>query len=359
MKSVVAFTLITASILVGCKEKSKKSQNQEILPKAMGEIGKVALLIDDVTYASSMRDIDSIYKKPLEGMPGAEPYYKTVRCRPSEFTKYFKHNYNLCIVYQKEYQHKLAPALGEELTKLMQEKLKNGETVFVLKDVFARPQEVTVILANDEADLKSKLKKNSKKLFDLAKKTERKTSITQIVRGSDNDDVFYNRMMDNFGYGVRTPGNFRLSVSGPDFNGIKRTYSDDRALGLYLYEEPFEGEHQFTSSYIIERRNEVLKQYIHGPDRLDSVPTYMSTDTKNVELFKRSTTINGLKAVELRGWWEMKNDFFGGPFVSYTVYCPKQNKVVTIETNVFAPGKKKQELLRQLELAASTFEEKQ
>ncbi len=357
MKQLVAFTLLTAIVLTGCTDK-KNTGTKKIIPNAMGEIGKVALLVDDVTYAATMLDIDSVYKRHLEGMPGVEPYYKIVRCRPSEFKKYFKHNYNLCIVYQKEFEHKLAPALGEELIKLMQEKQANGESVFVLKDVFAKPQEVTVILSSSVDDLKSKLKANSKRLFELAQKTERKTSITQIIKGSKDDDVFYNRMMENYGYGVRTPSNFRLSVSGPDFNGIKRTYSDDRALGLYIYEEPFEGEYQFTSAYIIERRNEVLKKYIHGPDRADSVPTYMSTDTKNVELFKRSTSINGLKAVELRGWWEMKNDFFGGPFVSYTIYCPKQKKVVTIENNVFAPGKKKQHLLRQLELASSTFEEK-
>ena len=179
--------------------------------------------------------------------------------------------------------------------------------------------------------------------------TEKKTTISRVIRKPKNQDAFYNTMMKQYGYAFRTPANFKVSVRSDEFNGVNRTAGDKRS-GMYLYEEPYKGDHQFELDYIIQRRNDMLKRHLHGPDRPDSIPTYVSTDTVNVTPYIQQIDLNGYKAFETRGWWEMENEFFGGPFISYTIFCPKQNKVVTSE--------KKQPLLRQMELAATTFEEK-
>lgn len=323
----------------------------------MGEVGKIALLVDDLTYATCKPALDSVYEKPLEGMAAIEPYLKTIRCTEDGFTKYFKHNYNLCVVYNNQKKEKFRAVLGDDLIELIEKKLDNDESVFVVKDVFSTPQEICFILGNDPQDVKSRVYQNADKLLELALRTEKRTTRNVVIKGSKSEDAFYTNMMDRYGYGIQMPSNFKVSVRSDEFNGVNRTYGDKRA-GLYLYHEDYKGEYQFEQGYIIERRNEVLKRHLHGPDRKDSIPTYVTTDTVNVATFTKETIVNGLKAFETRGWWEMENDYFGGPFVSYTIYCPTQNKVVTVECNVFAPGREKQLLLRQMELAVSTFEEK-
>ena len=101
-----------------------------------------------------------------------------------------------------------------------------------------------------------------------------------------------------------------------------------------------------------------MKRHLHGPDRKDSLPTYITTDLEeNVPISVRETSINGQYAMETRGWFTMVNDYYGGPFVSYTIYSEKLNRVITIEGTVFAPNTTVARYLREVELIAHTYEE--
>lgn len=356
----IVVVVFLSSIFVSCGEPKKSTGSKSTtpnLPEAYGEVGKVAMLADATTYVQCQKNIHEVYQKPLPGMAGLEPYLRVNQCDETGFTAYFKENFNLSIVYNQQKRSKYVSVLGETLLKTLDQKIEKGESFFVAKDVFAQPQEVCFIIAKDTADLNAKLTKHKDKILELALETEKRCTKEIVIRGAASEDVFYQNMMSRYGFAFRTPVNFNLSVRSDDFNGVNRSFGEKRS-GLYLYQEDYKGDYQFTKEYIVKRRNEVLRDHLHGPDRKDSIPTYVGTDTLNVELVTNEIELNGYKAYETRGWWEMINDFFGGPFVSYTIYCPEINKVVTIEGNVFAPSKKKQDLLRTLEIAASTFEVK-
>ncbi|MFT5513615.1 MAG: hypothetical protein ACI8SE_002024 [Bacteroidia bacterium] len=354
MKNSVALLIITFTLFSSSCEESSQSSSLVAKPHATGEVGKVVLLISDETYVNCKDAISEVWGKPLEGMAANEPYFRINHCNEGGFTNYFKHNYNLCIVYQKDKGNKLTTLVGSKLTDLLDEKLADGKSFFVVKDLFATPQEVAFVMGENIESLAANMLKNKDKILEMALETERKTTIELVVRDPIEDDLFYNEMLKKYGYTIRTPANFKRSVRSDEFNGINRIIGEKRS-GIYLYDEPYIGEEQLTKSYIIAKRNNMLRKHLHGPDRKDSIPTYVSTDSINVELVSKEIMLNGYRAIETRGWWEMANEFFGGPFVSYTVYCPSLGKVVTIEGNVFAPSKRKQPLLRSIELAATTF----
>ena len=52
-----------------------------------------------------------------------------------------------------------------------------------------------------------------------------------------------------------------------------------------------------------------------------------------------------------KGLWQMENDMMGGPFVSHQVVDEKNNRVIVVETFLYAPNKKKGDLIRKLEAA--------
>ena len=359
MKHVILTACLGLLFLSGCKEKPGQQSTDSKKPEAMGEIGKVVMLADDVTYTDSKDALTSIFNKSLEGLPGHEAYLNLARCGENDFTGYFKHNYNLVIVYRDDQKHKIAAHLGVELLKIIQDRLGKGESVFTAKDVFAAPQHVTFVVATDQEDLNTKIMAYSDKILELAMDAERANTIETLIRGKKETDAFFQNMMKQYGFAIRTPNNYTVSVRSDEFNGIKRSFGSDNRTGIYLYAEPFKGSQQFTRAYIINRRNDMLKKHLHGPDHPDSLPVYVQTDTINVPIAIKKIELNGYKAIEMRGWWEMVNNFMGGPFVSYTIYCPKTQQVVTIEGNVFAPSRTKQEHLRQIELTATTFEERQ
>ena len=59
--------------------------------------------------------------------------------------------------------------------------------------------------------------------------------------------------------------------------------------------------------------------------------------------------INGRSWIELRGLWEVENDFMGGPFVSYTTLDERTNRLITLDCYVYSPKYGKRNYLRALE----------
>ena len=51
----------------------------------------------------------------------------------------------------------------------------------------------------------------------------------------------------------------------------------------------------------------------------------------------RMFRLEGRLWCELRGFWDVKNDFMGGPFVSYTTVDTATNRVFTLDCYVYAP----------------------
>ena len=62
-------------------------------------------------------------------------------------------------------------------------------------------------------------------------------------------------------------------------------------------------------------------------------------------------TNSGRKVLVQRGLWEMTGDAMGGPFVSRSYVDSVNHRIVVKEAFVYAPERKKRNLIRQLEAA--------
>jgi len=59
--------------------------------------------------------------------------------------------------------------------------------------------------------------------------------------------------------------------------------------------------------------------------------------------------INGLEAYEIRGIWEVKNDFMGGTFINYSFIDKKNNRILCLDGFVYAPNQDKRDYIFELE----------
>jgi hypothetical protein len=74
------------------------------------------------------------------------------------------------------------------------------------------------------------------------------------------------------------------------------------------------------------------KRFVLGP----SDGSYMVTG-KTVASKVEMLTYKGRTWYRMRGFWEVKNDFMGGLFISYSTYWKEKNEVLTLRTYVFRP----------------------
>ena len=59
---------------------------------------------------------------------------------------------------------------------------------------------------------------------------------------------------------------------------------------------------------------------------------------------------------ELRGLWEVHNDYMGGPFVTHAFYTPDGQDMIMLQAFVYAPKYDKKNYLKQIESVLYSFE---
>ena len=81
--------------------------------------------------------------------------------------------------------------------------------------------------------------------------------------------------------------------------------------------------------------------------------TYMITEAAySPYLF--NIMLNGKKTYETKGTWELKNDFMAGPFLTYIIDVPKNNRKMILEGFTYAPATDKRDDMFQLEAIMKT-----
>ena len=92
-------------------------------------------------------------------------------------------------------------------------------------------------------------------------------------------------------------------------------------------------------------RDSVLGRNIEG----ETKDMHMTTAAQSV--ISQMMTNNGRKVLVQRGLWEMTGDAMGGPFVSRSYVDSANHRIVVKEAFVYAPERKKRNLIRLLEAA--------
>jgi len=324
---------------------------------AMGEAGDVAVFMDKNSWTEFGSVVDSVFMANIPGLPSAEPYFVIRAADETKFEGIYKKNYNLFVIVTGANWPTVKPKMPAKTAARIEELLK-GTEIKLLRDtnVWSRPQEVHYLISPTIHQLKTELRNNGEFYLNTALKAEIRSTRSSLIHRKEAYDTFYNNRLNERGYAIRQTHKFRLSVLSDSFIGLSR-YLADKFQATYLYAEDYVDQAQFSQEYIVNKRNKIMGRHVEGSDHPGGLRSYMTTDT-TVDLARKVFKVGDRYAVETRGWWEMVNDYKGGPFVSYTIHCPELAKVVTVDGVVFAPGREKFRLLRQLELIMSTFETK-
>ncbi|MDD7317636.1 MAG: DUF4837 family protein [Prevotella sp.] len=106
-----------------------------------------------------------------------------------------------------------------------------------------------------------------------------------------------------------------------------------------------------TPAKALTMRDSVLGKNIVG----ETAGMRMATVAKTVTT--KITRIGGNEVMVQRGLWEMTGDAMGGPFVSVSRTDPANNRIVVKEAFVYAPERRKRNILKPLEAAIFTEKE--
>lgn len=324
MKKLIVSILSLTIIFGSCKDKDASKS----LPNVTGRAGEVVLVIDGEYWDSDIGyEFKKIFLASCPALPQDEPMFDLAHIPHSAFSSIFRTHRTLVSV---------------RIDKNIDE-----PKLVIQKNIWAKPQLIINVVAPDKDGVLQLVKEQGDVIIDkiLAKEMER------YARGYKKfeEKAIGDRLEQKFGYRLTVPKGYSLDVDTTNFVWIESRGHGDLVQGLLVYSYPVP-EIELSPGLIFAKRDQFTKKFVPGPSR----NSYMAVEHE-VDFFQKEIKVNDLDVIETRGLWYVKNDFMGGPFVSFTTINEETNQVVNFDGFIFAPQFDKRDYLRQLEAILHTL----
>ena len=325
--SYMTLVLVAVMAITSCNEQKTR---KALLPNISGKAGEVVIVIDKGNWEGTVGNVlrDSLAcEAPF--LPQREPLFGLVNVPQNAFTNMFQIHRNIIVT-------NINPSVTEP-------------GVVLRKDVWAAPQTVIYINAADTEKAVGLIKENTALIRATLEQAERDRIIRNVKKYEELKLAPVVTQM--VGGSPHFPSGYKLKKRTSDFIWIEYAI-EGLTQGILVYKYPVvEGEEMMSLDNILENSNMMLEKNVPGMFE----NTYMTTSTAvrpGIE-YKR---YKGLEFAEVRGFWEVYNDYMGGPFVSHVFYSQDGQEIIVLQAFVYAPKYDKRQYLRQVESVIYSFE---
>ncbi|MFA6335464.1 MAG: DUF4837 family protein [Bacteroidales bacterium] len=321
--SIFLLTLVVGVILTSC------SGRPQLMPNISGKAGEVVVVINKGDWESDPGiALRSVLAVDFPYLQQREPLFTLIDIPENAFSSIFQTHRNIVIL-------KIVP------------NLKEAKIVYQ-ENVWSAPQIVVTISSPTTKDAADIILKESGKLSDAILSAERNRIIDNSKRYEEKS--LRAGIASIFGGSPYFPKGYNMRKKTDNFIWIsyETTYTNQ---GVFVYRYPYADSTDFRLENLINKRNEILFDNVPGP--LDN--TYMTTNLLTDSGMRR-IKFNNRNFIELRGLWEVQNDFMGGPFVDHIFLDKESRNIIVLEAFVYAPRYDKRNYLRQVESIIYSFE---
>jgi hypothetical protein len=299
-------------------------------PGATGKIGELLVIIDKFYWDSEVGDtIRSIFGKLYPGLANPEKYFTLIQAANSSFLPVMQKHRNI-----------LRINISSEFTE---------SKLTISRDVWARPQVVFNAMGADISSVAKVLDEKREYMLNLYEHAELERQSINVKAYSDT--MISRKIKERFNIDLHVPSNSGYTMMRNDVDFVwLEMQSNHNSIGVFVYTYPFVDDSTFTLNYLVNKRDSIMKEKVHGAR--DS--SWMTT-TKFIMPELEIKKFKGLQYGELRGLWELVNDFMAGPFVSRSYINEKERRIVTVEGYVYAPRFDKRDYVRRVLGIINTF----
>lgn len=331
MKARFLLNLILLALVVSvvsCKEGKKGGRN--LLPAVSGATNEILVVMNKALWDGAMGDsIKNFFQQPQLGLPQGEPMFDVINLPLANFEKNVKSHRNVLIV-------EVSPRVDT--------------TALLFKDSpWARTQKLFRLTATTDSAFYRLFDENKEKMMAVFAKAERDRLIEVYKKTADSK--IFNLFKNKYKMLLYCPGDYVVNKDTNNFVWMSAETRVD-SKGIIFFQETYEHQVQLNYQIIMDRMNEVLKEYIPGP----RPNTWMALDMQTPVTAATYNYQGAYYAVMIRGLWMVQNDFMGGPYVINAVLDEAHNRIIYMMGYVYAPDGKKRNMLRQVETVLYTMD---
>jgi hypothetical protein len=329
--------LLALAIIMIASLSSCKSGQTVGLPPCTGKPGEILIVMADDLYKGAAGDtlLGIITQEepalPRTGMEGAEPMFNVLHLPPAALNNTIRPARNMIIV-------EVGPEIPKPLMK-------------VFKNYWADEQVLIWLFAPDRDQLVALVNSNGKAILDVMRDGEVDRQVAYNIKYQNT--ALTDQILRNHDIKINIPKGFAVKVDTGNFAWVQYDPANE-TQGLLLWSYPYTSEKQLELPYLQQFTNHFLEPRLPGPSA-PKKKSFMSI-VPDINVITRTFMKNGVYVREMRGLWEVKTDFMGGPFISWTMVDEKRNRVVTAFGFVYAPKIGKRNPIRKVESLLKTIE---
>ncbi len=332
MKRLLTLILIATAVfsMTSCKPSTNYSKSKTYLSTVSGKQGDVLVVINKDYWESGLGQmIRDTLKDEYPMLPQPEARFRLTNVPHSGFTSMFQIQRNI-------FEVDIDPF--------------NINTITFRKNVWATPQCVVSLKAENYNEAVKLFKANAAQIVSVFEGSERERLIANNRAYPSTPTELEVKKM--FGGSPVFPKEAKILKQTDDFMWIATCNTDYIKKYIILYKYPVvKGEDMMSRKSLIEHNLEAINSNIPGT-REGSYMTHSKFLDPTVQYLK----YNNKSFAEIRGLWDVENDYMGGPFVAHVLYNPNGRYMVGVEGFVYAAKFDKLQYMRDVEAVVYSFQ---
>lgn len=310
--------LLLALLATSCFKKIDKIKGKEA-----NKTNAISVIIDDQLWYGEVGDtIRNKFASPVTGLTKEEPLF-TINQYSAKLLEGFMTDGRNVIIVKKEDFNKFE----------------------VIKNQYTKPQNVFRIYGKSVADIIQSIEINSSSIIQQIHQTE----IEECQKNNAKSLLDPTIIKNKFHIDLEIPTGFKYALHQQKFIWLKKEIIGGN-VSLLLYQVPL---HSFDTSKDIASQIVKMRDSVGVLIKGKESNTQMVTDDAYAPYFS-VVKLDGKKAFETRGTWELENDFMMGPFINYAIIDEEYSRVLVLEGFSYAPSNEERDLILNLEAIIKT-----
>lgn len=349
--------LIMAIIYSSCSSAVMSSS-----PHSFGGINKIVVVADQDVWDGPIGDTLRFYlAAAYPVLPQPEPIFDLQHFTPEEIdedTDRLRFRTMMYLADMSQANSATARAVkdivGEENILKMTESAEKSE-IKISRGRWALNQTVLFFYSEGEEAIVNSIRAKSSSIAELIRKNDESILEGRTYYSGKNGSI-NNNIRESFGVRMAIPGDYTLALDDDenDFMWIRKLEKASHVhTNILIHKLPYKDISQLEPEGVKMLRDSLGKKYIES-GQIDG--SYMRVNDINLPLYHESKAIDDKFTLRLKGIWEMSDDvdMMGGSFVSYMIHNEAKNELLFLDAFVFAPGKKKRDMMQGMEQVLSS-----
>lgn len=341
--------LIAISTLISCNDEVRS--NLVPKPNAFGTMNDVVIIADKNLMESIVGDtLSYFFESAYPIMPSPEPNFDIRSFSPEdlEAKKLRKELRTFVIVADVNNENSpttqmLRQDIGEE--RFLRAKSLDEFNSTVGMDKWAKGQLLIYLFGKGPNGICRSITENYPAVAARINRHDEAQLKANIYAIKNNNAVLNNEVIEKFGININVPPDYKRANTVDDDNIIWLKREKDIAeQDIVIRKFKYTDQAQLSLDSIIAMRDVYGQKYIHS----STEGSYMRTHKEVLPVYDYQAKVDGHYAIELRGTWEMTDDFMGGPFVTFAILNEEKGEIIFLDGFVYGPGTEKRNLVQQL-----------